>query len=203
MKIEFFHNVTCGYCYIMSSRLEEVLKEFPDAEVVHKAFPLNYYPSETDLESYEDKKENAVKKWRGANMVDEQKRFNIEGFENADFASPNSKKAMTAIRAASLAGLDYGEVFDYFQSALFEKALNIEDETVIKKLIHQLDLDYDLWESYYENPETMAIDEADFKLVEDYGIDLIPAYVVNEETVIQGAKRTDLLSDLFKETLDK
>ncbi|KAJ73436.1 DSBA oxidoreductase [Enterococcus faecalis AZ19] len=42
MKIEFFHDVICSFCFPMSDRMHEIQQEFPDIELIHRSLYNNY-----------------------------------------------------------------------------------------------------------------------------------------------------------------
>src|SRR5690554_6952207 len=122
-KIEFFHNVVCSHCFIMSRRLEEVLKAFPGVEVIHRSFPLHWDAATVDsgLSSHNQ----LLRKWEMANRIDEEKRFNVRKLSESDFTMPTSKNAHLAIRAAARLGEDPDQWFHLFQSALYEKVIDV------------------------------------------------------------------------------
>ncbi|MEG2938504.1 MAG: DsbA family protein, partial [Vagococcus sp.] len=40
MKIEFFHDVICSFCFPMSYRMRQVQKKYPNIEIIHRSFAL-------------------------------------------------------------------------------------------------------------------------------------------------------------------
>lgn len=49
MKIEFFHDVICSFCFPMSDRMHEIQQEFPEIELIHRSFALGW--SANDFET--------------------------------------------------------------------------------------------------------------------------------------------------------
>lgn len=84
MEIEFFHNSVCSHCYIQSRRLQKILKEFPEAKVIHRSFPLNVKNNHPKKLVTVSEREDTISKWKRANRVDEEKRFNVEALEAGD-----------------------------------------------------------------------------------------------------------------------
>lgn len=195
MDVEFFHSVLCGHCFIMSDRIRDIVQEYPEINIIHRSHPLEWESTEDSIKDWE-------RKWATANRIDEKHRFNIEGMKNVSFKMPSARLAMIAIRAGTLAGGDEWELFDRFQETLYVENKNIADEEVIAQIIVDAGIDFGTFLKYYEDPKTEAMEKADFKKAEDYGLDLIPAMVVEEKHVIQGTKRSDLARKLLKEAAE-
>lgn len=191
MNVEFYHSVLCGHCFIMSRRMREIVAEYPEINIIHRGFPLRWddVKEDSDFEN----------KWEIANRIDEEKLFNIEGMKQTDFPMPTSRLPMIAIQAATLAGGNEWDLFDAFQKALYSDNQNIADEDVIADIIMSQNVDFDLFLKYYEDPSTEEQIKEDFKRAETFGLDLIPALVVEEEYPIIGTKRTDLAIKLLNE----
>lgn len=201
MKIEFFHSVMCGHCFIMSKRIREIVAEYPKLEIIHRSHPLRWDDSE-DKETFaseEEFKEETIKKWEIANQIDEAKRFNIEGLKKMDFKMPTARRSMLAIQAGVLAGGNEWDLFDRFQQALYEEVRNINDEDVIADIIIEMGIDFNLFLKHYEDPKTEEMVVSDFKRVDKYNLTLVPAMVVEETHIIEGTKRKDLAIQLLKE----
>ncbi|MBA5729550.1 hypothetical protein HW423_07105 [Aerococcaceae bacterium INB8] len=88
-----FLNSVGSYCYIQSRRLQEILKEFPEATVKHRSFPLNLHSEEPKSSANTQEREDVVAMWKRANRGDEGKSFYVEAFRKwlkickADFLS--------------------------------------------------------------------------------------------------------------------
>jgi predicted DsbA family dithiol-disulfide isomerase len=85
MKIEFFHDVICSFCFPMSYRMRQVQKKYPNIEIIHRSFALAW--EEEDLNKMFGNRDNAKKEilghWEHANQNDDLHRFNIEGMKQA------------------------------------------------------------------------------------------------------------------------
>jgi predicted DsbA family dithiol-disulfide isomerase len=69
LKVEFFHDVLCAWCYALSPRLRRLVKERPWVEVVHRCFALAPTPEAIILMfgSKERGKREILGHWRAAN----------------------------------------------------------------------------------------------------------------------------------------
>ncbi|HCM30231.1 MAG TPA: dithiol-disulfide isomerase, partial [Bacteroidales bacterium] len=49
MQIDFFHDVLCAWCYVLSPRVKKLIEKYPNEIIlIHRAFALA--PSERSLE---------------------------------------------------------------------------------------------------------------------------------------------------------
>lgn len=205
MNVEFFHSVMCGHCFIMSDRIRKVVKDYPQINIIHRNYPLRWDDT-NDREEFvteAEMKRDFKRKWTVANNIDDKHRFNMEGFEEMNFPMPTSRLPMIAIQAGTLAGGDEWDLFDRFQSALYEDIRNISDEDVIADIIDEAGIDFEKFIKYYEDPKTEEMIKEDFKLADEYGLDLIPAMVIEGKHKIVGTKRLDLAIDLLKEAAEE
>lgn len=205
MKVEFFHSVMCGHCFIMSDRIRRIVEEYPEIKITHRNYPLRW-DNTKDTENFEneaDLRRDFKRKWTTANSIDDKHRFNLEGLNEMNFPMPTSRLPMIAIQAGTLAGGDEWDLFDRFQSALYEDIRNISDEDVIADIIAEAGIDFNEFLKYYEDPKTEEMIKNDFKLADDYGLELIPAMVIEGKHKIVGTKRFDLAKNLLKEAAEK
>nr|WP_236674849.1 DsbA family protein [Enterococcus sp. BWR-S5] len=203
MTIEFFHDVICSFCFPMSARLRRMIADRPNVEVIHRSFALGW--EEEDFVqmfgSRKQVKDEVLTHWYHANQNDEEHRFNIAGMAAENFDFPTSKNGLIAAKAAGiLAGQDaYWEVFDALQAGLFIHSMNIEDKTVICRLVEGTSVDFDEWHRLFVDKETETAVLNDFQLAHKYQLQGVPALVVNGKYMISGAQPTDKLV----ETLNK
>ena len=123
MKIEFFHDVICSFCFPMSDRMHEIQQEFPEIELIHRSFALGWSANdfETMFGSRAAVKEEVLTHWVHANQNDSKHRFNIEGMRKQRFDFPTSKNALLVAKAAGYIGNQdtYWLLFDKLQEGLF------------------------------------------------------------------------------------
>lgn len=204
MKVEFFHSVLCGHCFIMSNRIRKIVNDYPEIEIIHRSYPLRWdHTKDSELfENDEAFKADNLKKWELANKIDEENRFNIEGMKNMTFNMPTARRSMIAIQAGVLAGGDEWDLFDRFQQALYVDIRNIEDEDVIAEIIIEAGINFSEFLPYYEDPRTEEMVVSDFDLADQYELTLIPAMVVEGKHIIEGTKRKDLALHLLKKAAE-
>lgn len=192
MKVEFFHDVICSFCFPMSYRMRKVAKKYPKLDIVHRSFALGWEKEQfiQMFGSHEAVKPEVLGHWEHANQNDDEHRFNIEGMRNADFPFPTSKKGLKAAKAAGLVADQsaYWDVFDGLQHALFVENRNIDDTAVIEDVVQQTNVDYAAWKAQYEDPATEQAVLEDLQRVQAYGIQGAPAVVVNQKYLISGAQ---------------
>ena len=118
------------------------------------------------------------------------------------FDMPTARHAMIAIQARVLAGGNEWNLFDRFQAALYVDILDISDEEVIADIIVEADIDLANFLTYYADPHTEAMVTTDFKLADDYELEMIPAMVVEGKHIIEDTKRSDLALKLLQEAAE-
>ncbi len=203
MKIEFFHDVICSFCFPMSYRMRKIQEKYPNVEIVHRSFALAWEAK--DLENMFGSRENAKKEilghWEHANQNDELHRFNIDGMKEANFPFPTSKNGLLASKAAKLiCGEEaYWQVFDNLQEALFVKNLDIESIDVIKVAVANAGIDWDTFEPVFHSEETLTEVNNDISLAYKYGISGAPFLVINEKYGVNGAQPLEVI----EETIEK
>ncbi|WP_086349516.1 DsbA family oxidoreductase [Candidatus Enterococcus clewellii] len=207
LRIEFFHDVICSFCFPMSARLRAIVRELSNVEVVHKSFALGW-TEEDFIQMFGSRKQvkpEVLTHWAHANENDEQHRFNIEGMRAESFDFPTSRNGLLAAKAAGLVGgqMMYWEVFDKLQEGLFVQNKNIEDPSVIESLVKQTSIDFDEWQSQFAAPETVQAVEEDFRLAQTYNLQGVPALIVNEKYLISGAQPAEVILDNLKKIAEK
>lgn len=192
MKIEFFHDVICSFCFPMSYQMRELQKRRPDIEIVHRSFALvkEVEAFDTMFGSREAAKMEIMSHWQHANKIDEEHRFNIEGMKDKTFLFPSSMNGLMAVMAAKRMADDetYWKLFDGLQEALFVDNKNIESIDVIEGIINQIGLDLVTWRRFFEDPVTKERVLADLELARVYQISSVPSLVIDETYQISGAR---------------
>lgn len=197
LKIEFFHDVICSFCFPMSYRMRQLQKMFPNIKIVHRSFAL--VQSVQDFErmfgSHEAAKDEIMSHWQQANQNDDQHRFQIDKMRQQSFLFPVSMNPLFACKAAYLvAGEDaYWDLFDALQSAFFVEARNVQENSVIEDCVKQVGLNLEEWKEYYQNNETLDKVREDFYIAKQYGVNSVPSLIINEKYIINGALPLDVL----------
>lgn len=203
MKIEFFHDVICSFCFPMSNRMRQIVKKYPRINVTHRSFALGWEREQfiQMFGSHEAVKPEVLNHWEQANKNDDLNRFNIEGMKEQDFLFPTSKNGLKAAKAAGiLQGQDgYWEVFDAIQEALFVDNRDISEVEVLADVINQTSMDLDAWKTQFNKPETEQAVLEDLNLVQSYGIQGAPALVIEGKYLVSGAQPQEVI----EETIEK
>lgn len=186
MRLEFFHDVLCGYCYIASPNLRRLAAEFPELEIIHRGFGLILDSSDYDIDySSEDAARSMfVKYWKQENGKEHGKFFNFEALEKSDRPLPISLPPLLACEAArKVAGeTAYWDVFDELSEAYFSNFEDINDKDVIKKCVESTGIDIGKWESLFDDNSTYISVQDDFMRVSTYGVNIVPFIILDGKT---------------------
>lgn len=191
IKIEFFHDAICSFCFPMSAKMRQIAKKYNNIEIIHRSFALAWDEEEfiSSFGSRKAVKDQVLSHWAVANNYDDEHRFNIEGMHQTDFDFPISKPALKAAKAAGILGGEdlYWDVFDRIQNKLFVENKNIEDIAVLEEAVRETSISFSDWKEQFDNEETEKAVLADLDLASSYGIDLVPTLIINEKYSLAGA----------------
>lgn len=207
LKIEFFHDVICSFCFPMSYNMRRLVEEVDGLEITHRSFAL--MPKEESFDimfgNRKDAKNEILTHWQQANTIDEKKRFNIEGMREKDFLFPSSMIPLRASKAASLVGGEdkYWDMFDSLQKALFEENLDINNLEVIYDRVRSIDIDFDKWKEVFENGEAQKQVDEDLSLVSEFAINSAPTLIINRKYQLNGAYPYERLKAAIEELKTK
>lgn len=192
IKVEFFHDVICSFCFPMSARMRKIAKKYNNIKIEHKSYALNWSTQDfvTGFGSRKKAKEEILGHWAHANANDDEHRFNIEGIRNADVEFPTSRPGLIASKAAGILGGEekYWEVFDALQESLFVNSLDIEDENLLVEIVEKVGLDVDKWKELYHDPATEKLVFEDIALAQRYGITSVPSLIIDGKYLLKGAQ---------------
>lgn len=207
MKIEFFHDVICSFCFPMSNRMRNIAKKYPKINVTHRSFALGWEKDQfiQMFGSHEAVKPEVLTHWEHANQNDDLNRFNIEGMKEKDFLFPTSKNGLKASKAAGiLNGQDaYWEVFDALQHGLFVDNRDISDLEVIEDIISHSSLNLSEWKDQFDKTETEQAVLEDLNLVQSYGIQGAPALVIEGKYLVSGAQPQEVIEETIEKIAEK
>ncbi|MBC2324574.1 DsbA family oxidoreductase [Listeria booriae] len=203
VKIEFFHDVICSFCFPMSYRMRQLKAVMPEVEVIHRSFALVKEPSDFDrmFGSRENAKNEILSHWFYANQNDDLHRFNIDGMKQAVFPFPSSMNTLIAAKAAYFISGDdlYWDLFDALQESLFMHNKNVEDIEVIEATVQTIGIDLTSWRQHFADEKTREAVLADLKLAEDYQITSIPTLIVDGKHTISGAQPLTAIQSVLNE----
>lgn len=203
VKIEFFHDVICSFCFPMSASMRKLAELRDDVEVVHRSFALGW-EGEDFIRMFGSRQavKNAVlSHWQKANEVDEEHRFNIEGMKQTDFLFPLSKKPLIAAKAAGmLKGEEgYWAAFDALQEKFFVQSKNIEEDAVIEEAMLKAGMELDEWRKVFRAKETEKAVLEDIELAHRYNIPSVPCLIIDGKHMVYGAKSLERLNQKIDE----
>lgn len=203
LKVEFFHDVICSFCFPMSARMHKMQEKYPNIEVNHRSFALGWEVSDFERQfgSHEAVKPEVVHHWEVANQNDEGHRFNIEGMKESNMLFPTSKPGLIAAKAAGIVGGNslYWEVFDRLQTALFVENKGIANHEIIESLVKETSASFTQWQAAFNDPLTEEKVMADLELVRAYGINGAPALIINQKYLVSGAQPIEDLEKVFEQ----
>lgn len=196
LKLEFFHDVVCGWCFVMSPRLRQVAKELP-IEIRHRSFVLQDSRAEMvrTFGSMAQAKETILGHWRHCAVHDDEKRINVEGMRRQSFDYPSGLLGAIACKAAETQRGQEGhwDMFDAIQKAHLAENRNIADRDVMLAIARDLGLDFDRFASDLRSPTILQCVEDDRQHARDLGISSIPTIVaLPSETRLQTMPLEDL-----------
>ncbi len=202
MKIEFYHDVICSFCFPMSYRVRQLVKKYPKLEIIHRSFALAW-EEEQMIEmfgTHENAKSEIMTHWAQANQQDELRRFNIPGMKAKDFLFPTSKNPLKAAKAASIVGNEdiYWEVFDALQEALFIENQDVSNVDVIKEIVKKTSVDFDLWKECFQHDDTEQKTLEDMIRAQQFGLQGVPALVIEEKYLISGAQAPEIIEQTLE-----
>ncbi|WFD09669.1 DsbA family oxidoreductase [Tepidibacter hydrothermalis] len=201
VTIEFFHDVICSWCYILSPRLRKLVKEIPEVEVIHHSFALSKSPEHTIrmFGSMENAKKEIMDHWRASNINDDNNRINADLMESRNFDYPHSLPGLLGCKAAELQGGQkvHWDYFDLVQKAHLTEARNIADLEVLYDIASKVGLNKEKFINDYNSKIVMKMVEDDIKLSKQKRINSVPTLIINSEQKISGALKYNDLKELI------
>jgi len=196
VRVDFFHDVVCSWCYVLSPRLR-ILTEELNLDVYHHSFALS--ATEVHMVQVFGSKANAKKvilgHWQECVKVEDRKRINVEGMRQQSFEYPISMPGLLGCKAAEKQAGQQGhwDYFDAVQGTHLTDNRNIGDSEVLVDLAHELGLDIARFKLDLNSSALREEVEQDRLLAQDYGINGVPCLVINQGWVISGAQPLDAL----------
>ncbi|MGE9895814.1 DsbA family oxidoreductase [Anaerovoracaceae bacterium SGI.195] len=183
MKMEFFHDVLCTYCYMASPIIRRLSREFPELEIQHRSFALILERSDyaSDYGSEEEAKKSFIEHWKKNSDKSADRICNYEGLEASDDPLPISVPPLMACEAARAVGGEnaYWDVFDALEYAYFVNVQNINDPNVIQDAVKSTGINMAAWSKALKNPKTKKLLKDDFLAVASYGVNIVPFIIID------------------------
>lgn len=191
IRIDFFHDVICGWCYVLSPRLRQLDLEF-NLEINHHAFALSSSREEMIAKfggSMTQAKSTILKHWEQCSLADDFNRINVEGMRSESFEYPFSMPGLIACKAAKLQGGSkmYWNYFDAVTHAHMSQHRNIGDLDVLTNIAKETGLDTTKFLNDYSDPQRTVEIKEDRAIANGYGIHSTPSLVINQGLILSGA----------------
>lgn len=194
MRVEFWADVICPWCYIGKARFERALAGFEhraEVTVVHRAFELD--PGRDSVESVQ---QMLAAKFgpRAAEMED-----SVAGLARAeglgyrlDREVGNTFDVHRLLRRAGERGLR-DELLNAVLHANFAEARSLFTAESLTKIASETGLDADDIRAVLDDPSVHADDvRAEEKRARDFGVTGVPFVVVDERLAVSGAQPAEL-----------
>lgn len=193
--VEFYHDVVCGWCYVMSPRLRRLADEF-GFEVKHRAFVLQHSRQEMErvFGSMASAKEIILGHLEQCKKADDDSdRIDVKGMRSTDFEYPSGLLGTLACKAAQTQGghAMHWDIFDLIQDAHLKYNRNIGDKDVLLDLAGQLGLDMQKFREDMYSQESLSQVNKECADARGFNIRTIPALVVDRRFIINSTMPLD------------
>ena len=206
IRVDFFHDVICGWCYVLSPRLRQLEKEF-NLDIHHHAFALSATREEMigKFGSMKQAKQIILGHWEQCARADDNKRVNVEGMRQQKFEYPFSTPGLVACKAAEQQGgaSAYWNYFDAVTHAHMSENRNIGDLDELIETAGEVGLDKSRFLDDFASSERQTEIQRDRKLAQEYGITSTPTLIINKRWVVPGALDINALRETLKEIATK
>ncbi|CCP12164.1 UPF0413 protein yjbH [Stenotrophomonas maltophilia SKK35] len=139
--VDFFHDVVCGWCFVLAPRLQQVSAEL-GIQVRHRSFVLQDSRAQMVevFGSMERAKAIILRHWTDCAAHEDSARIDIEGMRAQDFEYPSGWLGALACQAAGMLGGNeaHGVMFDAVQWAHLHQHRNIGDAEVLLDIAEAL-----------------------------------------------------------------
>ncbi|MBD9375685.1 DsbA family protein [Rhizobium sp. ARZ01] len=184
LTIDFFHDVVCGWCYVMSPRLRQVAGEL-DIEVRHRSFVLQDSRERMvqAFGSMEQAKSAILGHWEACAKQDDEQRIDIEGMRAESFEYPNGLAGAHACQAAHIMGGDaaHWDYFDAVQNAHLSQHRNIGNRSVLLDIAVELGFARDVFAAHMGSEAASERVRADRDEARKLDIRSIPTLIVGPD----------------------
>ncbi|WP_194787653.1 DsbA family oxidoreductase [Pseudomonas sp. UFMG81] len=189
LKIEFFHDVVCAWCFVLAPRLKLLQAEL-NLDIQHRSFILQA-SREAMIErfgSMPEAKATILGHWLSCSHAEDTKRIDIEGMRRQTFEYPNGLLAGLACQAASALGGNAGHenLFDRLQEAHLVHSRNIGDRDTVLAVAAEAGFDPAAFALALEH-QAPALLEHDLAEGRRLNISSVPSLLIDGRFMISGA----------------
>ena len=200
LKIEFFHDVVCGWCFVMSPKLRKLAAELP-IEVHHRTFVLQ--ESARQMEAAFGTKAKAksiiLGHWEQCALHDTGNRINVEGMRRQSFDYPFGLPGALACKAAELQSGQDGHwgFFDAVQAAHMTHSRNVADEGVLLDIGNSCGLDVKQMRNDMNSASVGQLVQSDRMLAVRLRVNAVPTLLVQDgKWRLKGGSLEEMRSEL-------
>lgn len=203
VKLTFFHDVICPYCYVTNRRLKEALKGMDGkVEVVHKAFGIisdledlkSIAPTEEEAREFFKKEMGILKDY-------------IPGYDPERVIGKGKIKwvwstpPLTACKAAEKLEGQRGheKIFDLLQDMFFIEGEDITNEETLANAAVKIGLDREKFLEKFRSKEAryaVILDEDDAHAL---GIRGVPAILINDTWLLRGVPEVGRIREVVED----
>ena len=206
IKLTFFHDVICPFCFVTSKRLRKVVKEFKGEVVVkHKTFSI--------ISSLEDLKEIAP-------TIEDARKVFLNEFQIIKRYFPDydpekvigkgkigyiwSIPPLMACKAAEFQKGDEGhwDFFDKAQDKFFLEGEDITQDEVLIEIAKEVGLDVEQFKKDFKSKKAKLAVIEDEEEAKAMGIRGVPAILINDMWLIRGVQSEDFLRKAIEDILE-
>jgi len=207
LRITFFHDVLCAWCYALSPRLRTLKEEFGSRMAVeHRSFALAPTPErlERTFGSKAAAKREILEHWRRANENDDRHRIRADLMASRPFDYPYSMPGLMACKAAEFQRGPEGhwDIFDRIQEAHLTECEDITQEEVLVRCAADVGLDVGRFTRDFRSEEARLAVLRDLREADALGIHAVPTLLVNGRWVVQGAHPLRFLRVVLTDILE-
>ena len=203
-KIDIISDPICPWCYIGKTRLDRALELNPTHNFIIEWHPFQLNP--TMPKDGMDRREYLEAKFGGQKEA-------IEVYSNIDKTAtetglslnfggikrtPNTIDAHRLIHWAGIEGRQ-NSIIDRLFKAYFQEGRDISEHSVLTRIASAAGMDQDVVRSLLKSDADKEDIKARDTDARKRGIQGVPAFVVANEYVIQGAQTTDIWDNIIKE----
>lgn len=206
MKVKFFADTICGWCYIGHTRLLKALKNFNGETFSFEYAPFQLNPNmpkegmqREDYLKYKFGSKEAAKPMYN-NMVKEafkeNLKFNLEEIK----ITPNTNFSHILIKLAFSKNIGH-EVLNKIFDVYFSKGKDIGDRDTLVKIGKSSNIDEkEIRDMFSSDKEINEINKSDIK-ARNMGINGVPFFEINNKTYISGSQSSANLIEAIKTNL--
>ena len=203
ITIDVVSDVMCPWCYIGKRRLDRAQVMSPDVETIVRWRPFlldaTIPPEGMDRQEYLDKKfgrEQATEIYKQISEAGEMEGI-IFAFDRIE-KSPSTINAHRLIRWAEV-GEQQDIVVDRLFELFFTEGEDIGEPSVLLDAAREGRMDVNLVEEVLATDRDIDEVKKEIAMAHDLGVQGVPTFVFNQEHILVGAQRAEILADVLQQ----